>query len=91
MENEINTDNTDFLTGTKVPVSQFLPDLKVQGFLAPVLPDDTLVGQTSRIDVATACVECIFYPMTKGKVFELVNNGARPPITDWEALFSQLN
>jgi uncharacterized protein YbjT (DUF2867 family) len=52
---------------------------------------DTLVGQTSRIDLATACVECIFYPMTEGKVFELINSGSRPPVTDWEALFSQLN
>lgn len=52
---------------------------------------DTLLGQTSRIDVATACVECIFYPITEGKIFELVNSGSRPPITDWKALFSQLN
>jgi uncharacterized protein YbjT (DUF2867 family) len=52
---------------------------------------DTLLGQTSRIDVANACVECIFYPSTEGKVFELVNFGSRPAMTDWEALFSQLN
>ncbi len=52
---------------------------------------DVLVGQTSRIDVATACVECIFNPTTEGKIFELVNSGPRPPITDWQALFSQLN
>lgn len=52
---------------------------------------DTLSGQTSRIDVANACVESIFYPSTEGKAFELVNSGTRPPTTDWEALFSQLD
>ncbi|MDZ4873751.1 MAG: NAD(P)H azoreductase [Chroococcidiopsis cubana SAG 39.79] len=52
---------------------------------------DTLVGDTSRIDVATACVECISDPVTVNKTFEIVNSGARPEITDWEALFAQLN
>jgi hypothetical protein len=51
---------------------------------------DTLSGQTSRIDVANACVESIFHTSTEGKVFELVNSGTRPPTTDWSVLFSQL-
>lgn len=51
---------------------------------------DTLVGDTSRIDVASACVECIDNPATQGKVFELINKGARPSVIDWTALFSSL-
>lgn len=51
---------------------------------------DTLAGDASRIDVAAACVESIFYPSTEGQVFELVNKGTRPPVIDWEKLFSQL-
>lgn len=51
---------------------------------------DTLLGETSRIDVASACVECISNPATEGKTFELVNQGARPATIDWEALFSDL-
>lgn len=52
---------------------------------------DTLVGDASRIDVATACVECIFHPSTQRQVFELVNKGIRPSAIDWETLFSQLD
>ena len=51
---------------------------------------DTLVGDTSRIDVASACVECIDNLATEGKVFELMNQGSRPSAIDWEALFSNL-
>jgi uncharacterized protein YbjT (DUF2867 family) len=51
---------------------------------------DTLTGDTSRIDVASACVECISNPATEGKVFELMNQGARPSAIDWTALFSNL-
>ncbi len=51
---------------------------------------DTLSGDTSRIDVAAACVESIFYPSSRFQVFELVNQGARPAVIDWETLFSQL-
>lgn len=51
---------------------------------------DTLSGQTSRIDVAAACVECLNNPATLGKVFELINSGARPAVMDWAALFAQL-
>jgi uncharacterized protein YbjT (DUF2867 family) len=51
---------------------------------------DTLSGDTSRIDVAAACVECIDHPATEGKVFELVNQGSRPSEINWAALFSSL-
>ena len=52
---------------------------------------DTLSGQTSRIDVASACVESIANPATVGKVFELINQGARPSVIDWAELFSTLD
>ncbi|MBW4616687.1 MAG: SDR family oxidoreductase [Desmonostoc vinosum HA7617-LM4] len=51
---------------------------------------DTLSGDASRIDVATACVECIFHPNTSGKTFEIVNKGSRPPMIDWGILFAQV-
>ncbi|AFZ24634.1 putative nucleoside-diphosphate sugar epimerase [Cylindrospermum stagnale PCC 7417] len=51
---------------------------------------DTLQGDSSRIDVAAACVESLFYPSASGQVFELVNQGTRPTVIDWEKLFSQL-
>jgi uncharacterized protein YbjT (DUF2867 family) len=51
---------------------------------------DTLSGDTSRIDVANACVECIVHPSSSEKIFEIVNQGSRPPVIDWETLFSQL-
>ncbi len=51
---------------------------------------DTLSGQTSRIDVAQACVESILNPIARGKVFEIVNQGNRPAVIDWEKLFSRL-
>jgi uncharacterized protein YbjT (DUF2867 family) len=64
---------------------------KTGGKLAVVVgTGDTLLGQTSRIDVASACVECIGNPVTEGKVFELVNKGPRPSVIDWAALFSNL-
>lgn len=51
---------------------------------------DTLSGQTSRIDVAAACVECLNYSETENTIFELINTGTRPEAIDWNALFSQL-
>lgn len=51
---------------------------------------DTLNGQTSRIDVAAACVECLSNPATENTVFELINQGPRPTAIDWTALFAQL-
>ena len=49
---------------------------------------DTLSGDTSRIDVGSVCVECLENPVTKGKIFELVNQGPRPSVIDWAALLS---
>ncbi len=49
---------------------------------------DILNGQASRIDVAAACVESILHPITEGKIFEIVNQGNRPPKIDWSQLFS---
>lgn len=64
---------------------------KTDGKSAVVLgTGDILTGDTSRIDVAAACVECLFYPATVGKTFEIVNSGSRPATTNWETLFSQL-
>ncbi|QLE55280.1 SDR family oxidoreductase [Nostoc sp. TCL26-01] len=51
---------------------------------------DTIAGDASRIDVAAACVESIFYPSSTGQVFELINQGTRPSVIDWEKLFSGL-
>jgi uncharacterized protein YbjT (DUF2867 family) len=51
---------------------------------------DTLSGDASRIDVAAACVESIVNPTTSGKIFEIVNQGTRPPVIEWEKLFSQI-
>ncbi|NEO89995.1 MAG: SDR family oxidoreductase [Moorea sp. SIO3G5] len=51
---------------------------------------DTLLGQASRIDVASACVESITNSVTVGKVFELINRGPRPSVIDWPGLFSTL-
>jgi uncharacterized protein YbjT (DUF2867 family) len=56
-----------------------------------VATGDTLSGDTSRIDVANACVECLFQPSTSKKIFEIVNQGQRPPVIDWETLFSRLD
>lgn len=51
--------------------------------------DDRLNGQTSRIDVANACVECLEIPITAGKIFEVVNQGSRPEAISWADLFAQ--
>jgi uncharacterized protein YbjT (DUF2867 family) len=51
---------------------------------------DTLLGDSSRIDVAAACVECIDNPVTEAKAFELVNQGQRPSEIDWATLFSKI-
>jgi uncharacterized protein YbjT (DUF2867 family) len=64
---------------------------KTGGKLAVVVgTGDTLSGDTSRIDVASACVECIGNSAAEGKVFEMVNQGSRPSELDWTALFSSL-
>jgi uncharacterized protein YbjT (DUF2867 family) len=52
---------------------------------------DKLNGQTSRIDVAAACVEALRHPSTVNQTFELVNQGARPEVIDWGSLFADLS
>ena len=51
---------------------------------------DNLNGDASRIDVANACVESLFYETTVNKDFSLVNDGERPDNIDWEQLFAKL-
>ncbi|MEO1591704.1 MAG: SDR family oxidoreductase [Cyanobacteria bacterium J06632_22] len=51
---------------------------------------DRLNGQTSRIDVAAACVACLQAPQTINQTFELINTGPRPPKVEWGNLFSDL-
>lgn len=51
---------------------------------------DTLTGETSRIDVANACVACLDHDTTINKTFEIINSGTRPSTIDWEQLFSPL-
>ncbi|WP_138501575.1 SDR family oxidoreductase [Nostoc sp. PA-18-2419] len=64
---------------------------KTQGKYGVVLgTGDTLSGDASRIDVANACVESLFYPRSSRKIFEIVNKGERPPVIDWETLFTGL-
>ena len=64
---------------------------KTDGKKAVVIkPGDSLDGETSRIDVANACVECLFYDTTINKDFSIANSGNRPPNTDWSQLFASL-
>ncbi len=51
---------------------------------------DRLSGETSRIDVANACVEALFHDTTINKDFSMINSGDRPTTTDWLQLFAQL-
>lgn len=51
---------------------------------------DSLNGETSRIDVANVCVECIDYVTTIDKAFTLVNSGERPSVIDWKQLFARI-
>ena len=51
---------------------------------------DNLNGDASRIDVANACVESLFYDTTVNKAFSIVNDGERPTNVDWEQLFAKL-
>ncbi|MBD2295805.1 SDR family oxidoreductase [Anabaena sphaerica FACHB-251] len=65
---------------------------KTEGKLGVVLgKGDKLSGDTSRIDVAAACVESLFYPSSAGQVFELVNQGIRHPVIDWQQLFLEIS
>jgi uncharacterized protein YbjT (DUF2867 family) len=65
---------------------------KTDGKLGLVIgTGDTLTGDTSRIDLASACIESIFHPVTENKIFELVNKGDRSPQINWTELFSSLS
>jgi uncharacterized protein YbjT (DUF2867 family) len=64
---------------------------KTDGKLGLVIgTGDTLTGDTSRIDLAAACVESISHPITENKIFELINKGERPPTIGWARLFASL-
>ena len=52
---------------------------------------DSLNGDTSRIDVANVCVECLNYEVTINQSFDIINSGKRPPVINWEQLFSQIS
>jgi len=45
-------------------------------------------GQSSRIDIAAACVECLSITAAENKAFEIVNKGERPTAIDWAGLFA---
>jgi uncharacterized protein YbjT (DUF2867 family) len=49
---------------------------------------DTLTGQTSRIDVAAACVACLSVAAAENKAVEIVSKGDRPTAIDWAGLFA---
>ncbi|MDJ0690508.1 MAG: SDR family oxidoreductase [Xenococcaceae cyanobacterium MO_188.B32] len=64
---------------------------KTDGKKAVVLgTGDKLNGETSRIDVANVCVECLNYDNTIGKAIDIINSGERPPVTNWQQLFAQI-
>ncbi|MEM9137220.1 MAG: SDR family oxidoreductase, partial [Cyanobacteria bacterium P01_F01_bin.42] len=44
---------------------------------------DLLNGDTSRIDVAAACVVALKDSQTQGKLFEIISRGDRPKSIDW--------
>ncbi len=65
---------------------------KTDGKKAIVLgTGDTLNGDTSRIDVANVCLECLNYEVTTNKAFDIINSGKRPPIINWQQLFSEIS
>jgi uncharacterized protein YbjT (DUF2867 family) len=49
---------------------------------------DNLNGDASRIDVANACVESLFYDTTVNQDFAIINSGDRPDDINWEELFN---
>lgn len=64
---------------------------KTDGKLGVVLgTGDKITGQTSRIDVANACVECLNNSSCNNKAFEIINQGKRPSEIDWNGLFEKL-
>ena len=64
---------------------------KTDGKRAVVIKSgDNLNGDTSRVDVANACVESLFYDETINQDFSIVNDGKRPDVIDWAKLFAKL-
>jgi uncharacterized protein YbjT (DUF2867 family) len=64
---------------------------KTGGKLGVVLGQgDALVGESSRIDVAAACVACLEAETTVNQVFEIVNRGARSGPINWPVQFATL-
>ncbi|ESA34735.1 nad-dependent epimerase dehydratase [Leptolyngbya sp. Heron Island J] len=51
---------------------------------------DQLLGQTSRKDVAAACVECLQNATTEKTTFEIINQGERPVNIAWPKLFTEM-
>jgi len=51
---------------------------------------DRFNGETSRIDVANAGVEVLFYDSTINQDFSIINSGDRPHTINWEQLFATL-
>ena len=51
---------------------------------------DKLNGETSRIDVANVCLECLNYDETRGKAIDIINSGTRPSVINWQQLFAQI-
>lgn len=51
---------------------------------------DKLNGDTSRIDVANLCIECLNYDETSDKAIDIINSGERPPVINWQQLFAQI-
>mgnify|MGYP001802344922 CR=1 FL=1 len=49
---------------------------------------ESINGQSSRIDIAAACVACLKIATTENKAFEMVNKGERPADIDWPRLFA---
>ncbi len=49
---------------------------------------ESINGQSSRIDVAAACVACLEIAAAQNKAFEIVNKGDRPAKIDWATLFA---
>ncbi|ACB54471.1 unknown [Crocosphaera subtropica ATCC 51142] len=64
---------------------------KTDGKKAVVLgTGDTLNGETSRIDVANVCVECLNYDVTINQAIDIINSGVRPAVIDWKQLFNSI-
>lgn len=49
---------------------------------------DSINGQTSRIDVAAACVAALESSAAINKAFEIISKGDRPKTIDWQSLFA---